>query len=71
MRFIINVFFNCIFWLILFPIALFFAGFSIILNIIIGLLIDMQEACAQIVGILFGVNDEDEDDEDVDQEDVE
>lgn len=68
MQFIINVLFFCIFWSIIFPVALIFAGCAIILKIIIRLLIDMLEACSQIVGFLLGV---DEDDANKDEEDVE
>ena len=67
---LINALYFCIFWLIIFPIALIFAGFAIVLKIIIGLLIDMLEACSQIVGFLFGIN-EDEDDDEEDEEDFE
>lgn len=65
---LINALYFCIFWLIIFPIALIFAGFAIVLKIIIGLLIDMLEACSQIVGFLFGIN---EDDDEEDEEDFE
>ena len=68
---LINALYFCIFWLIIFPIALIFAGFAIVLKIIIGLLIDMLEACSQIVGFLFGINEDDDEEDEEDEEDFE